>query len=448
VATTEWPAYWNAKNETMSREDLRRLQTVKLQRVVTHAWNHSPFHRRLYEKAGITPDQIKTFDDIQRLPFMTREDWMECQSQQPLFGDLTTRPRDEAIRYHLTSGTSGRQPLRVLDSRKDWSWITEQWCYGFWGFGVRPTDTVFFAFSYGSFIGFWGAHYCAEKIGCLVLPSGNMTTEGRVKQIVEMGATTVCATPTYALRMAQVAEQLGIDLKKDGKVDKVIVSGEPAGSIPATKKMIEDMWGAKCGDTAGMTEIGTIMIFECSHQPGGTHIIEDHFIEEVLDPATQEPMPYDSRGERVVTSFGRGFIPLIRYRTKDMVVKIPHDRCSCGRTGDIYEGGIQGRVDDMKLVRGTNVYPRAVESILRENSGIEEFQIVLTREEGIRDEITVQVELAPGASDDAWQALKPKLAADLAAAHEGLRFNVERAAEGTLPRFELKAKRLQDLRNQ
>ena len=445
--SANWPPYWNPKNETLPRGELEALQLVKLQRVVARAWEASPFHRRLYENAGVTPDQIQTLDDIRRLPFMTREDWMQCQADQPLFGDLVTRPRDQAIRYHLTSGTSGRQPLRVLDSRKDWSWIAEQWCYGFWGFGVRPTDTVFFAFSYGSFIGFWGAHYCCEKIGCLVLPSGNMTTENRVKQIVEMRATTVCATPTYALRMGQVAAELGIDLKKDGVVDKVIVSGEPAGSIPATKKMIEEMWGAKCGDTAGMTEIGTIMIFECSHQPGGTHIIEDHFIEEVLDPGTQAPVGYGERGERVVTSFGRGFIPLIRYRTKDLVVKVPHDRCGCGRTGDIYEGGIQGRVDDMKLVRGTNVYPRAVEAIVREYPGVDEFQIILTREAGIRDEITVKVELRAGFGED-WSELRAKLGKDLAANHEGLRFNVDRAVEGELPRFELKAKRLQDLRNQ
>ena len=443
-----WPDYWNPKTETMPREELQALQLLKLQRTVQRAWEVSPFHRRLYEKAGVAPDQIQTLDDIRRLPFMTREDWMECQAEQPLFGDLVTRPREEAIRYHLTSGTSGRQPLRVLDSRKDWSWIGEQWCYGFWGFGVRPTDTVFFAFSYGSFIGFWGAHYCTEKMGCLVLPSGNMNTEGRVKQIVEMEATVVCATPTYALRMGQVAEQMGIDLAKESKVQRVIVSGEPAGSIPATKKLIEDMWGAKCGDTAGMTEIGTIMIFECEKQPGGTHIIEDHFIEEVLNPDTGEPCAYGERGERVVTSFGRGFIPLIRYRTKDLVCKVPHSKCSCGRTGDIFEGGILGRVDDMKLIRGTNVYPRAVEEIVREYPEIEEFQIVLTREDGIRDEITVQVELQPGYPDADWPAMQTRLGADLADNHEGLRFNVTRAKEGELPRFELKAKRLQDLRHQ
>ena len=203
-----WPPYWNPKNETLARGELRQLQLIKLQRTVARAYEQSPFHRRLYDQAKVKPSDIKTLDDLRRLPFMTREDWMACQAEKPMFGDLITRPQSEAIRYHLTSGTSGRQPLRVLDSRKDWAWIGESWCYGFWGFGVRPTDTVFFAFSYGSFIGFWGAHYCCEKMGCLVLPSGNMTTEARVKQLVEMGATTVCATPTYALRMAQEAQAI------------------------------------------------------------------------------------------------------------------------------------------------------------------------------------------------------------------------------------------------
>ena len=435
--------YWNPKGETLPKDDLRRLQFHKLRHLVDRAWHSSPFHRRLYEQHGFKPDQLKSLDDMRRIPFMTREDWMACQADKPLFGDLITYPREHAVRYHLTSGTSGRQPLRVLDSRRDWSWITEMWCYGFWGFGIRPRDTVFFAFSYGSFIGFWGAHYASERMGCLVLPSGNMTTEARVKQLVEMEATVVCATPTYALRLAQQAQEMGIDLRSQSKVRKLIVSGEPCS--PATRRMINEVWGGKAADTAGMTEIGTIMIFECDHLSGGTHIIEDHFIEESLHPETGEPVAYGEKGERVVTSFGRGFIPLIRYRTKDMVEKVPHTTCSCGRTSDLYKGGILGRWDDMKLVRGTNVYPRAVENIVRDHRDVEEFQIVITREDGIRDEITIKVELRKDAAEP-WFVIKKKLAEDLAATHEGLRFNVELAPAGSLPRFELKAKRLQDLR--
>jgi phenylacetate-CoA ligase len=435
--------YWNPKHETLSREELRRLQFIKLKRMCEYAYANVPFHKRRWDEAGFHPDQLEALEDLRRIPFMTREEWMESLLEKPLFGDLLSTDPHNAIRYHLTSGTTGRTPIRVLDSTKDWEWIAEMWCYGMWGFGIRPEDSVYFAFGYGSFIGFWGAHYACEKIGALVIPGGAQTTEARIKQIVELGVTTVCSTPTYALNMWQKAREMGIDLAKDSKVDKIIASGEPAGSIPAAKRQLEEAWGAKCGDTAGMTEIGTIMIFECSHQPGGTHIIEDHFIEEVINPDTREPVGYGELGERVVTSFGRGFIPLIRYRSKDLVMKVPASTCTCGRTWDIYDGGIRGRTDDMKLVRGTNVYPRAVESIVREYVAIDEFQIYLWRKDDLQDEITVKVEIKPGHEDE-WPQLHRTLAKDLAQAHEGLRFNVERVDHGTLPRFELKAKRLVD----
>jgi phenylacetate-CoA ligase len=437
--------YWNPKNETLGKDDLRALQLHKLRTLCEWAYARSPFHKRKFDAAGFRPEQLRTLDDRRRIPFTTREEWMASEVEVPMFGDLVATDPAHAIRYHLTSGTSGRTPIRVLDGMKDWEWIAEMWCYGFWAFGVRPEDSVYFAFGYGSFIGFWGAHYCCEKIGALVIPGGAQTTEGRVKQIVELGATTVCSTPTYALRMWQQASEMGIDLAKEARVNKLIVSGEPAGSIPAVKRQLEEAWGAACGDTAGMTEIGTIMIFECAHQPGGTHIIEDHFIEEVINPDTAEPVGDGELGERVVTSFGRGFIPLIRYRSKDMVVRIPYTRCTCGRTGDIYEGGIRGRWDDMMLIRGTNVYPRAVEAIVREYSAIDEFQIYVWRKDNIQDEITVKLEVKPG-HDAEGMNLEKRLGTDLAQAHEGLRFNIERVAHGTLPRFELKAKRLVDAR--
>ena len=440
--TTESP-YWNPRHETMARDELEVLQVRKLKNLLEWADAQVPHHSKRLSDAGVTADSINSLDDLKRIPFMTRDEWMQGQLDQPPYGPILAAPEDSAIRYHLTSGTTGKTPIRVLDSMKDWEWIAEMWCYGFWGFGVRPSDTVFFAFSYGTFVGFWGAHYACEKIGCLVLPGGNMTTEARVKQIVDMKATVVCSTPTYALRMAQEAHKLGIDLA-NGPVKRLILSGEPAGSIPATKKLIEDQWGAVAGDTAGMTELGTIMVFECSEQPGGTHIIEPHFIEEVVDPVSAEPVGYGEQGERVVTSFGRGFIPVLRYRTRDLVVKVPADHCSCGRTLDIYEGGIVGRVDDMKLVRGTNVYPRAVEAIVREFTEVDEFQIHLYTAEGIRDEIEVLVEI-PDSSADADTILK-KIGTELSEAHEGLRFGVRQAANDSLPRFELKAKRLNDER--
>jgi phenylacetate-CoA ligase len=435
--------YWNPRHETMPREQLEALQAHKLRRLVEWADANVPWQAKRLRDAGVTADSIASLEDLRRIPFLTRDEWMAGQMEQPPYGPILAAPVDKAVRYHMTSGTTGKTPIRVLDSMKDWEWIAEMWCYGLWGFGVRPADTVFVAFGYSTFIGFWGLHYACEKLGALTLPGGAMTTDQRVKQIVDMRATVVASTPTYALRMAQEARSLGIDLAKSS-VRRIILSGEPAGSIPATKKLIQEQWGAKAGDTAGMTELGTIMIFECEEQPGGTHIIEDHYIEEVVDPETDRPVPYGEMGERVVTSFGRGFIPVLRYRTRDFVVRVPGSSCSCGRTFDLYDGGIRGRVDDMRLVRGTNVYPRAVEAIVREHPEIDEFQIHLYTVEGIRDEIEIRCEI-PDADADA-DAVCSALERELAEAHEGLRFPVTRTEVGTLPRFELKAKRVLDER--
>jgi phenylacetate-CoA ligase len=435
--------YWNPRMETQPREELEALQLRKLRDVVAWTLERAPWQGDRLRTAGVTPESLRSLDDLRRIPFLTREEWMESQSARPPFGDVLALPPEAAMRYHTTSGTSGSRPLAVLDSPKDWEWITEMWCYALWGFGVRPADSVFFAFSYGTFVGFWGAHYAAEKLGCLVLPGGNQTTEGRVRMIDTVGATVVCSTPTYALRMAQEAEALGIDLRS-GPVRRLILSGEPAGSIPATKRLIEEAWGAKAADTAGMTEVGTIIMFECEHQPGGAHIIEDHYLEEVVDPVTDEPVPHGQEGERVVTSFGRGFIPVLRYRTRDLVLRAPSTACGCGRTFDLYDGGIRGRVDDMKVVRGTNVYPRAIEGIVRGWSTVEEFQIRLFTEGGIRDEIEVLVEFTPEAPGR--EGALAEMTRRLCEAHEGLRIEVREAEPGSLPRFELKAKRLRDER--
>ncbi|MBD3751704.1 MAG: phenylacetate--CoA ligase [Microbacterium sp. 67-17] len=434
--------YWNPKTETLSRGDLRSLQLAKLRRVADWAFARSPFYRRTFAAAGFSPDQLRTWDDVQRIPFLTREEWMQSQADHPPYGELPVAGDDVAIRLHTTSGTSGKQPLRALDSRKDWSWAAEMWCYALWGAGVRSHDIGYVAFGYGSFIGFWGLHNGLEKIGALAIPGGAQTTAARVKQIVDFGATVVASTPTYALRMAQEAEILGLDLRSS-PVRIVILSGEPTPA--ATRDLIEEQWGAKVFDTAGMTEISTIFMFEPADQPGGCHIIEDHFIEQVVDPDTGAEMPYGEAGERVTTSFGRSMIPLLRYRTKDLVVKLPHTAATNGRTWDLYEGGIIGRVDDMKLVRGTNVYPRAIEGIVRQFPEVDEFQVEITRE-GIRDEITLHVETIDTFGDAGWNDLERGLRTELADAHEGLRFLIRRRAAGELPRFELKARRLHDLR--
>jgi phenylacetate-CoA ligase len=282
VADVDDQPFWNPKTETLPREQLRELQLAKLRHLVARAKAGSPHYARTL--ADVDPERLRTWDDLPRVPFLTREEWMASQDAHPPYGELPVVGPERAIRVHTTSGTSGRTPLRALDSRKDWSWAAEMWCYALWAVGVRPGDVGYVAFGYGSFIGFWGLHNGLEKIGALTVPGGAQTTAQRVKQIVDFEATVVASTPTYALRLAQEAHALGIDLP-DSKVRTVILSGEPAGSIPETKALIEQQWCAKAYDTAGMTEISTIFMFEPKEQPGGCHIIEDHFIEQVLDPA-------------------------------------------------------------------------------------------------------------------------------------------------------------------
>jgi phenylacetate-CoA ligase len=428
----------------MPRADLAALQLHRLRQMTDWSYNRSPFHRQKWGSAGFHPDQLRTLDDLRRIPLTTKEEWLEDQAEHPPYGSHLTAPVELAQRLHQTSGTTGRTPLRVLDGARDWNWSAEMWACGFHAAGIRRDDTVYICFGYGTFIGFWGAHYGAEKLGALVVASGGQTSEGRIRQLLDVGATTVCVTPTYALRLAEVARRMGVDLPAS-PVRRLILSGEPGGSLPSTRRLISEAWGAEVMDTAGMSEIGTICLFECDHHPGGMHILEDNFIEEVVDPQSGEPVGYGEEGERIVTSFGRGIMPLIRYKTGDLVRRVPHHTCTCGRTFDVYRGGIIGRVDDMKLIRGINVYPSSVEAIVREFPEVDEFQVLITRERGIYDEISVRCELRPG-EEEGWPALATRLEAALAGGHGGLRFNVVQAAPGELPRFELKARRLVDKR--
>lgn len=437
--------YWNPKTELMPREQLRQWQLRKLRTLLRWANDRSPFWHDKLKAAGVRPDDLQEFDDIQHLPFLTKAEILDSQKEKPPYGDILTASTELAMTYHQTSGTSGKMPMRALDSPRDWAWGSETWACGLYGFGVRRKDVAYLPFGYGAFIGFWGAHYGFEKIGAMTIAGGAQTSENRIKQIIDLGATVVTATPSYAIRLAQVAKEMGIDLATDTKVEMIVTAGEPGANIPGTKAMIEEAWGARMGDFAGMTESGGICAFECNEQPGGMHIVEDHFLEEVIDPISGKWVGYGEKGERVTTSFGRGLIPLVRYRTGDLVEKIPGSNCACGRTFDIYNGGILGRTDDMKLIRGTNVFPSAIEGVIRKYDEIREFQIVLTKVNYI-DEITVKIEPNGDVPRANWPELARKIGQDLAEAHEGLRFNMETVDPGSLPVFELKAKRLIDLR--
>ncbi len=331
------------------------------------------------------------------------------------------------MRLHQTSGSSGAQPLRWLDTAESWEWWTRIWAeHVYRAAGVQAKDRVFFAFSFGPFIGFWSAFGGAQRLGALCVPGGAMTSEQRLRTMLEVGATVLLCTPTYALRLADVAAELGLDLRGSG-VRVTIHAGEPGASIPATRAAIEEAYGAACFDHTGMTELGPTG-FSCS-QRDGIHLIDSEFIFEVLD---LDGRPAEE-GELVATNLGRWGMPLIRYRTGDRV-KVSREPCSCGSPFMKVIGGIQGRVDEMFTVRGVNLYPSQVEDIVRRHPEVAEFVIERRRERQM-DEVALLIEPAgDGFSTE-------RLEADLRQAL-GVRLDCRVVERGTLPRSELKAKRI------
>jgi phenylacetate-CoA ligase len=438
--------YWSPATERLARADLDALQLRKVRALVGWAMQRSPFWQRKLADTGVDAERIHSLDDLRRLPFLTKDELLADQEANPPYGRAVTCSPSLAVAYHHTSGTTGRTPLRVFETRRDWDWGADAWAQAIYAFGLRKTDVVYFPFGYGPFIGFWGAHYAVQKIGAMAVAGGAQTGEHRIRQIIDCGATAIVATPSYALRLGAVAEQMGVNLATETRVELLIHAGEPGASIPATKALLERLWGAHAGDFAGMTETAGISAFECSAKSGGIHVAENHFLEEVINPSTLEPVPMGEIGERVTTALGIGSLPIIRYRTRDLVRRVPSSECPCGRTFDLYQGGIVGRSDDMRIIRGTNVHPSAVEGVVRRYEAIREFRIVLSQQD-LQDEIAVELEPLPDVPAETCQQLTKRVSDELAYAHEGLRFHVRLVAPGTLPTFELKARRLVDTRH-
>src|SRR5262249_50376302 len=275
-----------------------------------------------------------------RLPFTRKGELVADQDAHPPYGTNLSFPLGAYTRLHQTSGTTGR-PLRILDTPESWLWWKRCWGYVYRGAGVRPDDRIFCAFSFGPFIGFWAAFEGGQHLGALMIPGGGQTSEQRLQMIADNQATVLVCTPTYALRLAEVAREQGFDASRS-TIRATVHAGEPGASIPSTKQRIEEAWGARCYDHAGATEVGA-HCFECVAQPGGIHLNEAEFIFEVVDPTTDEPA---DEGELIVTNLGRFGTPVVRYRTGDRVRRQP-GLCPCGRTFGRLEGGILGRVDDM-----------------------------------------------------------------------------------------------------
>ena len=423
--------YFDQVTETVSRERLALLQLHKLQAMLEELWERNAFYTAKLKAAGVEPGDVRSLADLSRLPLTTKHELTADQAAHPPFGTNVTYPLEAYIRYHQTSGTTGA-PLRVLDTEESWNWWGRCWGYVLSGAGLTAADRLFSAFSFGPFIGFWSAVEGARKIGAMMIPGGGRDSPQRLELMRDSGATALCCTPTYALRLAEVAREKGFDLHAL-PVRATVHAGEPGANVPATKRRIEESWGAKCYDHAGASEVGAHS-FECEAQPGGIHAIESEFVVEALDPATGQPVEPGARGELVITNLGRLGFPIIRYRTGD-VVQLNTEPCVCGRTFARFQGGILGRADDMITVRGVNVFPSAVENIIRRFKDVDEFRVTV-RTVRHMDEMDVEVELVEGADPNTVAAIGEAIDSLLA-----FRPIVRLVPRDILPRFEMKAKR-------
>lgn len=422
--------YYLPGEECLDYAGLRALQRQKLSAMLGEVLSGNRFYRDKF--AGVQFDAIN--DPINILPLTTRTELEADQSAYPPFGRNLTYPIDQYCRFHQTSGTGGHA-MRWLDTGESWAWFRKIWGIIFTSAGVGRGDRILYAFSFGPFVGFWGAFEGASAVGALCLPGGGLPTSARLKMLLENQATVVCCTPTYALHMAEAAAAEGIDLTRSS-VKSIIVAGEPGGSIPATRQRIESAWGARVVDHTGMTEMGPVT-FECASRRGqGVHVIESEFIAEVMDPVTTTPIPDGQLGELVLTNLGRWGSPLIRYRTGDQV-RLTRGLCECGRSYAFLEGGIVGRTDEMFIVRGNNVFPTAVEAVIRRFVEVAEFRCTIL-EDGALTQVRVEVEPAPACVDD--KSLAHRVGNAL---QEALHFRAEVALveAGKLPRFELKGRR-------
>jgi phenylacetate-CoA ligase len=363
----------------------------------------------------------------QHVPFTTKQELVADQLAHPPFGTWHTEPIANYTRFCQTSSTTGN-PLRWLDTPASWNWMCNCWQRVYESAGVKPGTRIFFAFSFGPFLGFWTAFDAATRMGCLAIPGGGMSSTARLRTLIDSEAEVLCCTPTYAVRLAEAAPHETPNLKT------IIVAGEPGGSVPGTRALLERLWpGTRIVDHHGMTETGPVS-YECPQRKGVLHVLEEFFHAEIVDPHTGAPLPAGARGELVLTNLGRTAAPVIRYRTGDIVQPDPTP-CPCGSHELALVGGILARRDDMVVIRGVNVYPSAIEDVIRACGGVAEYRAEITTVRAMT-EISLKIEPAPAAPEDLTHRLESGLRDAL-----GLRIPTEIVEPGTLPRFEMKARR-------
>lgn len=398
----------------------------RLQRLLAEVAASNPFQRaRLGPMLAAMP-RVASAEDFRRLPLCTKADLAEDARENPPFGSNLTYPLERYARYHQTSGTTGA-PLRILDTAESWEWWLRCWAKVLDACGVTGADRAFFAFSFAPFIGFWSAFDAVSRRGALTVPGGGADSSRRLRILLDTGCTALFCTPTYALRLAETARREGIDLAASA-VRRLVLAGEPGGSIPAVRRRIEEAWDAAPYDHAGASEIGAYGI-PCP-RGRGLFVNEEEFIAETLDPQTLEPTEEGADGELVLTNLGRAGCPAIRYRTGDIV------RARRTAEGLLLEGGILGRCDEMILVRSVNLYPAAIEEVIRRVAGDAEFRIT-ARREGQMDEVEIELEAAAAVCAEVGREMRNAF---------GIRAPVRPLDAGSLPRWEAKARRFRDLR--
>jgi phenylacetate-CoA ligase len=430
--------YWNPIIETLPRERLREIELKRFREVLRWAKETSPFYKKKLQ--GIEPEDIRTFEDVSKVPVTEKEELREAQEgKEPFpYGYLLSVSPERLSIFHQTSGTTGK-PVYFPDTYESWQWVVEVWCYILYAAGFRTTDRVFLPFGYNVYIAFWQGHYAAEKLGCEVVPGGALDTKGRIQKIKEIRATALMNTPTYGLHMAEVAKQMGIDPKRDLTVRKMICAGEP---MPEpTRLRLDEEWGADVYDHIGGTEPGGWGGM-CSEKKG-LHVIEPHFLFEMVDLETMsKPIPPGEKGVAVITPLCRRCIPLIRFNLKDIMTVID-EPCPCGRTS-IRVNQISGRIDDLRKIRGVFFTPNMVEEVIRgQFPEVTEYEILLTREEAL-PVLTLRVEFDPLIDENSYKELRNRIRERLKL-RTNLTFEIESLKPGSLPRYTLKSSRFKDL---
>lgn len=428
---------WNEHIECMSREQLRDLQTARLKETVERVYHNTPFYRKKMQELGILPSDIKDIDDIQKLPFTTKED---LRDNYP-FG-LMAVPMSEVVRIHASSGTTGK-PTVVAYTRKDVSQWTECVSRCFTAFGATKQDIFQISYGYGLFTGGLGAHYGTENIGASVIPMSSGNTQKQLQIMQDFGATVLCCTPSYALFIADKLADMGIS-KDDLKVRIGVFGAEPW--TENMRKELEEKLGIKAYDIYGLSEIcGPGVGYECQNQ-SGTHLCEDQFYPEIVDPKTLQPVKQGTEGELVFTHLTKEAMPLLRYRTKDLT-SLNYDTCACGRTA-VRMGKILGRSDDMLIIRGVNVFPSQIESVILQMPEFEPHYMIYVNRENNLDTMELHVEARPDLYSDnvgTMISLTKKLTAQLNSIL-GIAVKVKIVEPRSLARSEGKAKRVFDNR--